>query len=166
MGDLPKVLRRFTAFVDGQGYAGKIVECTPPKLVLKTVEFIGGGMPAPVDIPLSEVEKMVFDVTMKEVNSILGKSFAKPNMPFTARGSQSNGTETEAVIYQMRGLMTENDVGAWKTGGDTQSKYKFTARYLKITVGDEEMAEIDAENMIFKVGGVDLLIEDRKALGL
>lgn len=45
-----KVLKNFSLFVDGRGYAGKAEEVTPPKLTIKTEEFRGGGMDAPIDI--------------------------------------------------------------------------------------------------------------------
>lgn len=165
MGDMPKTLRMFTAFVDGEGYAGKVIEGTPPKLTLKTEEFEDGAMPAPVDISLASIEKMVFELSLKEVTSAVYKNFGKADLPFTLRGSMSNGTDTVAVIYQMRGLLREIDPGTFKKG-DTQGKCSFTARRLKLTIATEVVVEIDALNHILKFGGVDYLAKDRQNLGL
>jgi len=38
--------------------------------------------------------------------------------------------------------------------------------YYKVTVDGEELVEIDLINMIWKVGGEDLMEEHRKAIGL
>jgi len=166
MADLPKTLRKFAAYVDGVGYVGKVVAGTPPKLTLKTEEFIDGAMVAPVDISTGQTEKLVFVLTMKEMAPDLYKHFGQADKGFTLRGAQGFGADAEAVIYQMRGLLTELDSGEWKPGGETQLKLSFTARYLKLSIAGTELIEIDAINTIFKVGGVDQLAADRAALGI
>ncbi len=166
MVDLPKTLNKFTAFVDGQGFAGKITEGTPPKLVLKVEEFIAGGMVTPIDLAMPEVEKMEFSFSVKETSSILHANFGKPDLAFTIRGAQGYGDQTEAVIYEMRGLLKEIDAGSWKPGGDAQSKYSFTARALKLTIGSNVVINIDAVNMILEINGKDMLSLTRSALGL
>ena len=40
------------------------------------------------------------------------------------------------------------------------------AHYYKLTVGDEELVEIDAVNLVRKVGGVDQMAEIRAAIGV
>ena len=46
---LPKILKNFNVFVDGLGYAGRVEEITLPKLTIKTEEYQGAGMSAPVE---------------------------------------------------------------------------------------------------------------------
>ena len=41
---LPKILKNFSAFVDGRGYAGRVDEITLPKLTIKMEEYRAGGM--------------------------------------------------------------------------------------------------------------------------
>lgn len=41
---VPKHLRFFTLFVDGENEVGKVTSVTPPKLTRKTDSYRGGGM--------------------------------------------------------------------------------------------------------------------------
>ena len=69
-----KVLKNFSLFVDGRGYAGKAEEVTPPKLTIKTEEFRGGGMDAPIDIDLG-MEKMECQFILVDFDAELMKLF-------------------------------------------------------------------------------------------
>ena len=40
------------------------------------------------------------------------------------------------------------------------------ARYYKLAINEEELIEIDAVNLVRKVGGVDQMAEIRAAIGL
>ncbi len=160
---IPKTLKNFTAFVDGVGYAGLIEEGTPPVLALRTEEWSGGGMAGTVDIPMGQVEKMEFDLSLKEYNPAIVGMFGHADLPVTFRGAQ--GPEGEAIIYECRGLMRETDLGGWKAGESGTLKVSFTATYVKLTIAATEAVEIDVENMIFKSGGVDHLAAIRQALG-
>ena len=62
---LPKILKNFNLFVDGRGYAGRVDEITLPKLTIKTEEFQGAGMSAPVEIDLG-MEKLEMDMRFSE----------------------------------------------------------------------------------------------------
>jgi len=164
--DIPKNLRMFAGYVDGVGYGGQIIDGTPPKIVMQTEEFQAGGMVAPEDLSLNSVEKMVCDMSVKEVTDALYNNLNKPNLPFTLRGSKGSGPDAEPVIFQMRGLMRELDPGQWKAGGDAALKVAFTCRYLKVTIGTNEVAEISTWPPILKIGGIDYIAQDRKNLGL
>ncbi|ENB4456004.1 phage major tail tube protein, partial [Escherichia albertii] len=49
---VPKHLRFFTLFVDGENEVGKVTSVTPPKLTRKTDSYRGGGMLGAVSIDL------------------------------------------------------------------------------------------------------------------
>ncbi|CAM6561936.1 hypothetical protein ESCOCK354M_20300 [Escherichia coli] len=49
---VPKHLRFFTLFVDGENEVGKVTSVTPPKLTRKTDSYRGGGMMGAVSIDL------------------------------------------------------------------------------------------------------------------
>lgn len=163
---LPKTLRNFIAFIDGFGWAGVIEEGMPPKLALVTEEYEGGGMAGPVDLDMGSVAKLEGELTFAEYNpSILGH-FGKVDLPITLRGAQTADGTTESVIWQMRALIRELDPGTLKRGDGARLKLAYTASYLKLTVAEQEVIEIDQVNMIRKVGGVDQLDDQRRALGI
>ncbi|STI98410.1 Major tail tube protein FII [Escherichia coli] len=49
---VPKHLRFFTLFVNGENEVGKVTSVTPPKLTRKTESYRGGGMMGAVSIDL------------------------------------------------------------------------------------------------------------------
>lgn len=161
---MPKNLRNWTSYVDGVGYAGRVKEGTLPKIALKTFEYIGGGMVGPIDLPTGTVEKMTCDLTFEEYVPALYALIGTENVSVSFRGAQGSGSES--IIVEMRGLLREVDPGTWKGGEEATLKTSFTAKYLKMTIAGSVVTEIDIENMVFKVGGTDQLSALRSALGL
>ena len=47
---LPRTLRNFSLFIDGQGFAGRVTECTLPTLEINLEEYRAGVFDAPVEI--------------------------------------------------------------------------------------------------------------------
>jgi len=165
MSDLPKILRNFAAFIDGVGKAGLVTKATPPELNLKVEEYMGGGMSGAVELSLGAVEKMEFPMTFSELRGDLYKHFDR-EIGFTLRGAQGNGTSTEAVIYQMTGILKSLKSGDWEPQQKTSLDCVFSVRTLELTIGDAPRAKIDPVNYIYEINGKDMLKEDRKALGL
>jgi hypothetical protein len=166
---LDNILKNMNLFVDGRGLAGNIEEITLPKLTSKTEEFRNGGMDAPIEVEMG-MEKLESDFTLtkfsKEVLSLWG--LATGNIkPLTIRGSLSSedGTET-GVIINLRGMIKEVDMGSWKPGDKSVTKFAVALRYYKLTVGGQVIHEIDVPNMIRIIGGVDQLATTRANLGL
>jgi hypothetical protein len=166
---LEDILKNMNLFVDGRGQAGDIEEITLPKLTSKTEEFRNGGMDAPIEVEMG-MEKLEADFTLtkfsKEVLSLWG--LATGNIkPLTIRGSLSSedGTET-GVIINLRGMIKEVDMGSWKPGDKSVTKFAVALRYYKLTVGGQVIHEIDVPNMIRIIGGVDQLATTRANLGL
>lgn len=165
---LPKSFKNFNVFIDGIGYAGRVTEGTPPKVSIKTEEHIAGGMAAAVDVDTGTVEKMEYEMTLAEFNPAVYAVLGKDDVPVTFRAAQGlNDTTVEAVIVEVRGMLREVDGGGLKpASGKTELKLAGTASYLRMTIDGSETVEIDAINMVRKIGGVDQLAAQRKALGL
>lgn len=165
---LPKKLKNFTAFVDGRGYTGRVTEIELPKLSLKMEEFRAGGMDAAVELDMG-MEKLEATLTFAEYDPAIYKQFGLVNgnaVALTLRGARQNDTGTDEIVISLRGGYKELDSGSWKGGDDTSLKASVALRYYKLAIGGKELIEIDVENMVRKIGGVDQLSEQRKALGL
>ncbi len=165
---LPRKLKKFTAWVDGTGYLGKVQELEPPKLSLKTEEYRAGGMDAPVEIDMG-MEKLEATATFAEYIPDLFKKFGVvegEDVSITFRGAIKANGGAEAVILEMRGRLRELDSGTWKAGDDSTLKVAIALRYYKATIAGEEVIEIDPVNMIRVIGGVDQLASERSALGI
>jgi len=169
---LPKILKNFNAYVDGRGYAGRIEEITLPKLTIKTEEYQGAGMSAPVEIDLG-MEKLEMELTFSEYDPELFKLFGLTNgseFALTIRGALqatgrlAQGGGTTGVVINVRGYFKDMDFDSWKPAEKASLKCSVACNYYKLTIGDIELIEIDPVNMIRNVNGVDQLTEIRQVL--
>jgi len=163
------VLKNMNLFVDGRGYAGVVDEITPPKLTMKTEEHRAGGMDAPIELDMG-MEKLEASYSLSKYDTeVLGLFGLAPGnlVPHTFRGAvESEDGTVKAVVIQLRGKMRETDPGSWKPGEKAQLKAAISVRYYKLTVDGVDVHEIDIENMIRKINGVDQLAAQRAALGM
>ena len=163
------VRKNLNLFVDGRGYAGQIEEFNPPKLALVTEDFRAGGMDAPIELTMG-MEKLEADFSLisydKDVLSLFGVAEGSL-VPFVAREALESfdGTVTP-VVHTMRGKIRELDPGTSKAGDKPSLKIAMALTYYKLQHGDTTVIEIDVENMVRSINGVDALAGIRNALGL
>ena len=164
---LPKILKNFNVFVDGRGFAGRAEEITLPKLTIKTEEFLGAGMSAPVEVDMG-MEKLEMDITFAEYDKELFKLFGLTNgseVAFTIRGAmQAANSEAEAVVINARGFFKELDFDSWKPAEKATLKCSVACNYYKLTVDGVELIEIDPVNMVRSINGTDQLSKMREIL--
>lgn len=163
------VRKNFNLFVDGRGYAGQVDEFNAPKLTLQTEEFRAGGMDVPIDVTMG-MEKLVADFSLKAYDRNVLALFGVvegSNVPLSVREALESfdGTVTP-VVHTMRGKITELDPGTSKPGELPMLKATLTLTYYKMQHGDTVVHEIDAENMVRIINGIDTLAGIRAALGI
>jgi len=163
------VIKNFNVFVDGRGYAGQAEEFTPPKLTLKTEEFRGGGMIAPIKLTMG-MEAMDSDFTLIAYDRNILAMFnvvEGTQTPFVLRQAieSYDGTITP-VVHTMTGKVTEIDPGTTKAGDKVSLKISMNLSYYKLEHGGTVIHDIDVENMIQVLNGVDLMEATRAALGM
>ena len=137
---LPKILKNFNVFVDGRGYAGRVDEITLPKLTIKTEEYQGAGMSAPVEIDMG-MEKLEMDLTFSEYDQELFKLFGLTNgseFALTIRGALQGTGETSPVVINVRGYFKEMDFDSWKPAEKATLKCSVACNYYKLTVDGVE----------------------------
>ncbi len=158
------ILRNCDLFIDGRGYAGRVEEMTPPKLTVQTEEHRAGGMDMAVEIDMG-LEKMECEFSLSGVDREVLKLWglvAGRVVPLTFRAAlQNEDGAVTAVAVKVR----EIDWGTWKPGEKAPLKAVVAVRYYKLEHGGRTVHEIDAENMIRIVDGVDQLALQRAALG-
>lgn len=163
------VIKNVNLFVDGRGQAGQLESFTPPKLELKMDEIRAGGMFTSVDIEMG-LNKLEASFSLigydPDVLALLGVRSAT-GTPYIARAALEDfdGTVT-AMIYTMRGKMKMQDHGELKPGERTPLKCDLTLAYYKLQHGNRVIHEIDVENMIYIVDGIDIMAQQRAALGI
>lgn len=167
---LPKKLRDFNLFGNGDVWQGQIAECAIPKLVRKMEEYRGNGMDGTIEMDVG-MEKIEFEWTAAgliiEIFDDFGTSkIDKQMIRFAGAYVRDDTAQTVAVEIVIRGRHKEIDMGTAKTGDDNQIKVMTAVAYYKLIIDGEEVIEIDVVGYVFKVRGVDMLAEKRKALGM
>ncbi|EKN6387026.1 phage major tail tube protein [Yersinia enterocolitica] len=169
---LPRKLKYFNVYVNGDSYLGQASELTPPKLTIKTEDYQGAGMPGSVALDLGfEAGALDMELTLGGLAPELLKLWGTPTadgVQFRFAGSYQAEDTGEAIPLeiQTRGRYTEHDPGSAKQGDDTSHKYTLKNTYCKITANNEELFELDVLNMIYRVNGVDMLEKHRANIGL
>jgi Bacteriophage tail tube protein len=169
---IPAILRNFNLFIDGIGYAGVVDEITLPKLAIKTEEYRGGGMDAPVDIDVG-MEKLDCEFTLSEYNAYVMTYFgfddhsdaplrlrfkgalAKPDL--SAASAKPLVVPVDILIH---GNLREMEMGTWKAGDKASLKLSVNAHYYQLSFDAKELINIDIINMERKV------VDDISIVGL
>jgi P2 family phage contractile tail tube protein len=167
---LPRKLKNFNVYYNGDNWIGLCSEVELPKLTRKTEEYRAGGMPGPVDVDLG-LEKIEMTHTyggfMREIYRQFGIPLVSGVMLRFAGAYQRDDTAAvDAVEILVRGRHTEIDPGSAKAGDDTEFKVTTAVAYLLILVNNAPEIEIDLENFREYSGGIDRLAEQRNAMGL
>jgi uncharacterized protein len=74
--------------------------------------------------------------------------------------------EVDAVEVVVRGRYSEIDKGTSKPGETTSHKYTMSCAYYRLDINGRTEIEIDQLNMIYIVDGVDILADQRRAIGI
>ena len=163
------VRKNMNLFVDGRGYAGQVEEFNAPKLTLKTEEFRAGGMDAPIELTMG-MEKLECDFSLVAYDQKVLVAFGVKEgqwVPFVLREAlESLDGKVTAVVHTMRGKIREIDPGTSKPGDKPSLKLSVALVYYKLEHGGHVVHEIEVENMVRVVNGVDALAETRAALGM
>lgn len=163
---IPRIFRNLNAFINGGSYAGKVSECTPPSLKLKTEEGRYGGMDVPIEHDMG-METLIANLTLPEYNTAMAKTFGKDGTNIVMRGAyQDEAKNTSAVVITLTGMTKELDSDPWKPGQKAEYKGVFTCTYYKLEIDGATIHEIDPANMIRIIDGVDQLAAQRTALGI
>lgn len=167
---LPRKLKNFNLFNNGNNYLGQIEEVTLPKLSRKMEEWRGGGMDGPVQIDLGQ-ENIELAWTAGGVIATALSQYGVTTvggcmLRFAGAYQRDDTGDVDAVEVVVRGRHKEIDFGSAKPGDHTQHKYNTACSYYKLTINGRVMIEIDVLNMLFIVDGVDRLAQQRRALGI
>lgn len=165
---LPRHLRNFQVMIDGFGFAGRADEVTLPTLSIATEEHRAGGMDAPVDVDMG-MELMELSVVISDYDEsvISGFGLLGPGVPITLRGAiQRQGDQAQPVVVKMLGGLKSREVGAFAVGGKQTTTLTYNVRKYSEAINGVEYVNIDIENMVRVINGVDQLASQRAAIGM
>lgn len=167
MRRLPETLKSYTAFVDGRGKLGRLGGGQLPTVSINTEEYRDGGMDGTDDLDLG-INKLEWSLTFNELDRDALKAVGTRGLPITLRGSMEGegpNAPKVPVVATLSGLTTGAEPGAWGDPGKTELTMNGTASYYRLTIGGEEIYEIDIINNVRRVGGVDQLAQRMRNLG-
>ncbi|KWC13806.1 phage major tail tube protein [Burkholderia ubonensis] len=167
---MPRKLKGFNLFQNGENFVGQVNEITLPKLTRKMEDYQGGGMSGPIKVDFGN-EGIQMEWTaggfMKSVLQQYGITQHDGVLLRFAGGYQTeDSTSVDAVEIVIKGRHSEIDPGSAKSKEDTAFKVTTVASYYKLSINGEDIIEIDFVNMIDRRNGTDLLAALRTAIGL
>ena len=131
---LPKTLKNLNLFIQGQGYAGRVISIQLPQIVVKTTEHNAGLFSAyPIDLGLDALKtEFVLAEYSKEGQNLVGKIGSAVSL--MARGTLTNDeANSTGVSVTMRGNISSYSPSSWQVGQMTADKYTMACTYLKFT---------------------------------
>lgn len=167
---LPRILKNFNAFVNGKGLAGRLDSLELPEVSLKTEDYRGGGMDSEIEVDMGTEKleaKFKFSDPDPDVLGLVGLSHGN-SARLIAKGSYVRDSDNArvAVVAEVVGRVKKGSLGEWKAGDKSDGDYEMSVNYYKLTIGGREVYEIDVENMIRRINGVDQLAGIRSDIGL
>ncbi|MGP9500263.1 phage major tail tube protein [Halomonas sp. AOP43-D1-4] len=167
---LPKILKDFNLFGDGNNWQGQIPELTLPELARRMVEYEGGGMDGPIEVDHGN-ELQEFEWTAGGMIVDIFDSYGSPihdatMLRFTGSYESDETGDIVPVEIVMRGRHKTISMGDASKGDNNQISVTTTLSYFKLTVDGEDIIERDVPGYVFNVRGTDRLAERRRALSL
>ncbi len=161
----PRTIRDFVGFVDGVGYAGKILEAKLPELKLLIANHRAGGMdaPAPQDMGMEAMQAEITSAEWtEELITLIGTRKRLVLRP-AAKGQQD--FSADGFIATLGGLWSSTKFADLKPGSDVPVTLMLEADYFRLEKNGEVLIEIDVEAYKRVINGVDQLTEIRQAMG-
>jgi len=163
------VRKNFSMFVDGRGMAGQVEEFNAPELVKMGEEYRGGGMVAPVFISMG-LEALTASFSLikydRDTLALFGVVAGKQANFIGREVLESHDGTIKGVVHTMRGEIKSLKPGSSKAGEKALLEVEVALTYYKLEHSGQVVQEIDVENMVHIVGGVDQLAQQRSALGM
>lgn len=167
---LPKVLKDYNLFGDGNNWQGQIPTLTLPTLARAMEEYRGGGMDGAVELDMGQ-ELITFSWTaagiVTELFDQFGAHVHDANLLRFMGSYESDETgEITPVEVVVRGRHKSIAMGDAAPGDNNQIEVETTCTYYKLVIDGEEVIEIDLPGYVFRVRGQDRLSERRSSIGL
>lgn len=169
---MPRKLKSMNLFNDGTGYLGVCKSVTLPTLARKMESYRGGGMngTAKADLGLSDdglqMEWKTGGLEVQVLRQFGAVSASGVMLRFAGSYQQDDTGEYTDVEIVVRGRHETIDLGDAAPGEDTEQSITTALTYYKLTVAGEVIVEIDVLNFIENINGVDMLAEQRRAIGI
>lgn len=165
-------IRDANVYVDGTSTHGYASEITLPDIEASMSEYKALGMVGTKEL-FQGFGKMEAEIKWNAPSEDILKACADPRKAVTltvrtSREVYENGTVTgeQPVIYTLKAVSKNFNAGSFKPKDDTETATKFAVSKFKMVQNGVEIYELDVDNNIFKIGGIDQLAKYRSNLGI
>lgn len=159
-------------YVDGTSAHGQATEVTLPDIANAKVDYKALGMVGTSKI-FTGFDALEATIKWSAAEAEVLKAIADPFaivalMIRSSRAVYENGSlsEEQPVVYHIKAKIGSLNLGSLKKGDLNEQETKLDVSYIQLIQNGEEVFELDVDNNIYVVGGVDKLAAYRDNLGL
>ena len=171
-GMIPEKLVEFKVYSDSHDLLG-VSDIELPSLDFMSETVKGAGIAGEVDSPtIGHFSSMETKLTWRTLDKDLFALEGNKTKLLDCRGAQqsidrSTGEyKINKVRVIVKGMPKNVGLGKFETASVVGASTTLETIYIKITVNDKTVVEIDKYNSICNIGGTDFLQEVREALGI
>lgn len=167
---IPTVLNNFNTYGNGRRYVGVSSEVSLPSFEAMTETIDGAGIAGEIEEAIEGAfGSLETETTFQNISKEMF-DFITETGSITYRGSMqvlNTSTLTNdyvGLVITTKGKVKSFELGALKKGGKGEPKIVRELTYIKITIDNRTVLELDKFNMIWKLNGVDLLQKVRSQI--
>jgi len=162
--NLKMILRGQNVFLEGSGFLGKVGDIEPPKVEFEMVE--DGNMGRKIDTGL--LKPMECKLGLFDVNAIIYQTVGKrlnDTASFVIKQSTASASGESQVYFEIGGQVETHEPEGKEVGKETGNTLTVAITTYKLEIDGKEMYDIDVDNYICKIDGVDHYETLRKNIG-
>lgn len=170
---IPEKLNDFRIYANGSGEKTGVADLQLPSFEAMTDTVNGAGIAGEYDSPnIGHFQSMKLTINWRLITGEITE-FLKPqmiNVDCRLANQEYNPTkgkhEFKANRVVVRGIPTKNDLGKAEKGAANDGSTEIEIHYIKVQREGKTLVELDKDNYIYIVDGVDYMADIRAALGM
>ena len=171
MEKTPQTLIGFNLYRGTDNKMVGIANITLPEVAMMTITTSGAGIAGEIDTPiLGNFGSMQTEIATQVLYDSNFSLMDLKGELLTARGSiqiqdpATGGLGSQRIRVIIGGMPVSLNLGSMAPAAAMDSSNTLETTYLKIFIDDKEKLEIDKLNYVYRVNGVDLLVEVKKGM--
>jgi len=154
MKHIPQFLTGLTVFIDGVGFLGTCKQVALPKVEQMRETITQGGFERSLSTGIFKA--MESEITLSEYSPVVFRSINTRPPTFVLKGSLKQGNDEFPIVVTLKGEIDIDD-GSLETKKEAERKIKLYADFYQLEIDGTMQVQLDVENMIALIDGVDHL---------
>jgi len=156
---VPEFVQDINVFAGGIGHLGVSDEVELPKIAFTREDISAGGFEK--EVLVGTLEKMEAKITVNQYStSIMEQATKQKEAYFVIKGSIKKGSAAVPAVATIKGDF-DIEFGNLKAKEAVKQTLEIKVKFFEFEVNGEQLVQLDADNMIAKIYGVDYLAELR-----